>query len=292
MSGSINTALFIMFFLPTWLMAEETDNKLRDPAVGGIEKPLYSPFVERYILDEIKQLRIDQAQNKQELTKEILDREHKSVDRAVAYATDTVTYFFYLIAAATSMLVLVGWTSIRDIKERVHSLAEKEISKLVLEYEKRLAAIEKQLQQKTKHIAENKEEIELTQEVQSLWLRAQQESLPSNKISIIDEILKLRPEDAEAMTYKADAVLELNEPKWAVNLCAQALAIDPNYSFALYQMACAHSLMDLQEEAIVFLKQAIDAQPSYALEAESEPAFEHIKSHPEFLQITKQSAPE
>ncbi|WP_445361889.1 TPR end-of-group domain-containing protein [Microbulbifer sp. EKSA005] len=247
-------------------ISQEAEEKKKDSAqseVDTLEKPLYTPFIERYVLDEIKQLRIDQANAKQELIQQIVDREHNSVDRAVAYATDTVTYFFYLIAAATSILVLVGWRSFQDIKERVHSLADEEISKLVQEYEKRLEVIEKQLQQKTQHIEENREEIELTQEVQSLWLRAQQESSVANKIAIYDEILRLRHEDVEALTYKADAVLELNEPQWAANLCHQALGIDPDNSHAFYQLACAHTAMGQFDEALRYLAEAIKRRESY-----------------------------
>ncbi|MGH1471622.1 MAG: tetratricopeptide repeat protein [Cellvibrionaceae bacterium] len=288
MFSAIKLLVFAFLFVTTAAIGQAQDVAEIDKKIDSLDKPLYSPFVERYVLDELKQLRSEQAQTKQELIQQIVDREHKSVDRAVAYATDTVTYFFYLIAAASSVLVLIGWTSIRDIKERVHSLADEEISKLVHEYEKRLAAIEHQLQQKSQHIEENREEIELTQEIQSLWLRAQQESVPSNKISVLDEILKIRPQDAEALTYKADAVLELNEPQWAVNLCAQALAIDAKYSFALYQMACAQALMGFKDEAINYLKQAIEMQSSYSAEAESDSAFENIKSASEFQELTTQ----
>ncbi|WP_444935912.1 TPR end-of-group domain-containing protein [Microbulbifer sp. JMSA004] len=261
-------SLCALLFLLTSVtsISQEAEEKKKDSAqseVDTLEKPLYTPFIERYMLDEIKQLRIDQANAKQELIQQIVDREHNSVDRAVAYATDTVTYFFYLIAAATSILVLVGWRSFQDIKERVHSLADEEISKLVQEYEKRLEVIEKQLQQKTQHIEENREEIELTQEVQSLWLRAQQESSVANKIAIYDEILRLRHEDVEALTYKADAVLELNEPQWAANLCHQALGIDPDNSHAFYQLACAHTAMGQFDEALRYLAEAIKRRESY-----------------------------
>ena len=283
--------LLAILAIPVVLVAQDTMEGEVSEHINNLKEPLYSPFVERYVLDELRQLRAEQAITKEELIQQIVDREHKSVDRAVAYATDTVTYFFYLIAAASSVLVLVGWTSIRDIKERVHSLSDEEISKLVSEYEKRLAAIESQLQQKTLNIEENREEIELTQEVQSLWLRVQQESYPNNKISTLDEILILRPKDAEALTYKADAVLELNEPQWAVNLCRQALAVDPNYCFALYQLACAQSLMGIEDQAIAYLKRAIDIQASYAVEAESDPAFENIHDNSEFLQLVGQSSP-
>ncbi|MFT7185067.1 MAG: cytochrome c-type biogenesis protein CcmH/NrfG [Pseudohongiellaceae bacterium] len=257
-------------------LAEISDEDKAKKAVESLDSPLYSPFIERYVLDELKQLRTDQAQSKQELIQQILDREHNSVDRGVAYATDTVTYFFYLIAAATSVFVLVGWTSIRDIKERVHTLADEEISKLINVYEKRLETIENQLQQKTQHIEENREEIELTQELQSLWLKAQQDSSPANRISIYDDILKLRSDDSEALTYKADAVLELNEPQWAANLCHQALKFDPENSHTFYQLACAYATMEQFDEALRFLAEAINRGENYQDAILNDPALQPL----------------
>ena len=200
----------------------------------------------------------------------------------MTYATDTVTYFFYLIAAATSVLVLVGWSSIREIKERIHSLADEEIPKLIHEYEKRLVLIEAQLQQKSEHIEENREEIERTKEIQSLWLRAQQESTPATKIDIYDEILKRRLHDCEAMTYKADAVLELKEPQWATNLCLQTLKIDPENSHAFYQLACAYTAMNQFDEAVRYLTAAIDRRERYRSDILSDPALQALKGFKAF----------
>jgi tetratricopeptide (TPR) repeat protein len=286
MSRLLTVLAFLLFSLSPSLHAKVENEKKVKALVESIEKPLYSAFVERYVLDELKQLRIDQAKTKQELIQQILDREHRSVDRAVSYATDTVTYFFYLIAAATSILVLVGWTSIREIKERVHSLADEEISNLIHEYEKRLATIESQLKQKTLHIEENREEIELTQELQSLWLRAQQDSSPANKITIYDDILKLRNEDCEALTYKADAVLELNEPQWAANLCHQALIIDPNNSHAFYQLACAYTAMEQFDEALRYLTEAVIRRDSYLEDIRNDPALQPLVINEVFQELS------
>jgi tetratricopeptide (TPR) repeat protein len=246
--------------------------------IDTLEAPLYSPFIERYVLDELKQLRVDQAAVKHELIQQIVDREHRSVDRGVEYATNTVTYFFYIIAAASSLLVLVGWTSIRDMKDRVHSLADAEISRLITEYESRLLAMESLMKQKTQDIEENREEIELTQELQSHWLRAQQETSPTNKISIYDDILKLKGNDCEALTYKADAVLDLDEPQWAASLCHQALKIDPENSHAFYQLACAHSSMNQMDEAIRYLKEAL-SRDSYLDDIKADPALQPLVEH-------------
>ena len=250
-----------------------------------LDKAMYSPFVELYVLEELKQQRADMANIKHELMQQILDREHSSVDRAVAYATDTVTYFFYLIAGASSILLIVGWNSLREVKDRVHSLADEEITRLVTEYEQRLDVIEAQLQQKTQHIDQNREEIERTQEVQSLWLRAGQDPNTSNQIEIYDEILKLKPKDCEALTYKADAVLEVGEPQWAANLCHQALKIDSENAHAFYQLGCAYAAMGYKEEPVRYLQRALDRQENYREAMSSDPALAELKSFKPFQEL-------
>ncbi|MCE2027504.1 tetratricopeptide repeat protein [Sessilibacter corallicola] len=286
MSRVVAILLFtFLTFSPFSSAQDETESDVQQ-TVDTLEEPLYSPFIERYMLDELKQLRIDQEKTKQELIQQIVDREHKSVDRAVAYATDTVTYFFYLIAAATSVLVLVGWTSIRDIKERVHTIAEEEISKIIRQSEKRLAEIETVLKQETQNIQENRDEIERTQEVQSLWLRAQRESSFASKIEIYDEILKLRHNDCDALTYKADAVLELNEPNWAVNLCHQVLKIDPDNSHAFYQLACAYTVLEQYDEALRYIAEAIKRRDSYLDDIRTDPALEPLVTNEVFQELS------
>jgi tetratricopeptide (TPR) repeat protein len=181
----------------------------------------------------------------------------------MTYATDTVTYFFYLIASASSILVLIGWSSMREIKERVHSLADEEITKLVEEYEQRLEKIEQQMRDRTHDIEENREEIGLTQDIQSLWLKAGRENDVSGKVVIYDQILQLRSDDVEALTFKADAVLQLNEAQWAINLCHQALNIDPDNSHAFYQLACAHTALEQYEEAVRYLTEVLERTDIY-----------------------------
>lgn len=251
-------------------LAASASGKTPEQSVENLKKPLYSPFIERYVLDELKQLRTDMANQKFELNQKILDREHNSVDRGVRYATDTITYFFYLIAAASSVLVLVGWTSIRDIKDRVHSYANQEVGSLVQEYESRLKTIEKQLKQKSQDIEDNREEIEMTQEIQSLWQRAARESTITAKVEAYDAILAIKPDDSEAMIYKADTVLEIPEPQWAINLCHQALSIDPENVHANFQLACANASLGNTSEALAHLRWVLEKSDGYIEHIENE----------------------
>jgi tetratricopeptide (TPR) repeat protein len=239
-------------------------------SVNKLQEPLYNAFTERYILDDLRSLRTEMAAQKAELLQQVMDREHSAIDRAVTYSTDTVTYFFYIVAAASSILVMVGWTSIREVRERVQNFANSEINKLISEYEERLGNLEQQLSLKTQDIEENREEIAQARETQALWLRAQQEIHASGKISIYDQILKISPDDASALTYKADAVLELNEPQWAINLCTQALSMDEENSHAYYQMACAYALMGYPDIAMKNIHQAIEINESYREDLDKE----------------------
>ena len=280
--------------LPSKTTTSSTDSSV-DPAeaahseaeikVEDLQAPLYSPFIERYVLDELKSLRTEMAAQRNELTQRMVDRELSAVDRGVTYATNTITYFFYLIAGVSSILVLVGWTSIRDIKEKVHSLADEKISRLVNEYEGRLQSIEQQLNQKTQHIEENREEIEMTREVQTLWLRAAQEHNPQTKISIYDQILTINASNCEALTYKADAVLELDEPQWAVNLCHQALQIDPDNSHAFYQLACAYTTLGQFDDAVQNLNEAITRTELYQNQLLNDAALKPLHDYPAFRKL-------
>jgi tetratricopeptide (TPR) repeat protein len=275
--------LIILFLSLFSVSAYAADAGLQADAQARVEQldePLYSPFVERYVLDELKALRTDMAAQRAEFIQMAVDRELSAVDKAVTYATNTVTYFFYLIAAASSVLVLVGWSSIREIKERVHTLADQEINSLVAEYEQRLHAIEQQLSRETRHIEENREKIERTQEVQSLWLRAGQETNPASKIAVYDQIISVRPLDVEALTYKADAVLELGEPQWASNLCHQALEVDPDNGHAFYQLACAYTAMNQLDEAVHFLLEAVNRSETYWEQSKTDAALAALMSHP------------
>lgn len=278
-TGLAKILLLLFIAMPAYAGEAEAEK----PAFG--EKIAASPFVELYVLEELKQLRTDMAEQRNDLLQQVVDREINSIDRGVLYATDTISYFFYLIAAVSSVLVLAGWSSIRDIKERVHSFADDEISKLVEEYEQRLYNIEKQLKLKTQDIEENREEIALTQEIHALWLRAGQDISPQNKITIYDQILDLHKDDTEALTYKADAVLELEEPQWAINLCHQALAIDAENSHAFYQLACAHTVKGQYEEAVGYLAEALSRSDSYKDELLTDHALAALKDYEPFIEL-------
>ncbi len=220
------------------------------------------PLMERYILDELKALRQDfQSLEKRTIT-EITDRELSVADKSLNYANVTVTYFFYIIAGVASLIAFVGWQSLREFKHNTKEMADKRLDKIASEYEKKFVALERDLKRKTRIISENNKEIEKINEIHNLWLRAQSSQTPEQRIEIYDEILVIRPGDLEALTYKADAAMEINEYHWALSICNRVLEVDYTNGPALYQRACAYSRLGVEEQSIEDLERAIEYSPS------------------------------
>lgn len=247
-------------------------------AQSEIEKgPVISQFRENWILGELRSLRQDMMEYRNQMNLMVTDRELEVADKAMGYATNTVTYFFYLIAGAASILALVGWSTIRDLKDNVRVYAEKEMARLTSEYEARLADLERELRKKSRTIAENQEEIERTNEIHSLWLKSTKEPSAQAKIEMYDRILELRPDDAEALAWKADAALELGEQRWALSLCDRVLEVDEENAHALYQRACAWSGLGEIDNALNDLQAAIEFSETLVRHARVEEMFRPLR---------------
>ena len=118
-------------------------------------------------------------------------------------------------------------------------------------------------------------------------MRAAQETNTASKIEIYDEILKLRQEDCEALTYKADAVLELGEPQWAASLCLEALKIDSQNCHAFYQLACAYTALTYYEDALKYLNKALTGKESYREDILQDEALSSLVNDPIFEPFSK-----
>ncbi|OCH23805.1 hypothetical protein [Aliivibrio sp. 1S128] len=220
------------------------------------------PLMERYILDELKALRTDQQDLEKRMIIQITDRELAVADKSLNYSNVTVTYFFYVIAAVASLVALIGWQSLKEMKQNTREMADKQLNKIAQDYEKKFVALERDLKRKTRIITENNREIEIINEVHNLWLRAQSVQTAEQKMGVYDEILTVRPGDLEALTYKADAAMEMREFHWALNLCNRVLEVDDKNAHALFQRACAYAQLGAEVQAIDDLQRSINASSS------------------------------
>ncbi|RXK12835.1 hypothetical protein CP965_09690 [Halarcobacter mediterraneus] len=285
--------LVVIFFLSISLSfaqtVKNTEEKIQQK-VDSLQKPLYNPFVENYILHEIKQLRDENRNLKVELHETLAKKEVQMNNNVVNYATSTINNMFYIIAAATSLLVIVGWSSIKDTNEKVKNMIDEKTSKIIQEYEERLLSFEKDLEKRSKQVKQNQHEIEVTNTIHSLWIRSSQESTPTGKVEIYDEILNIRPDEVEALTYKADAVLDMGEANWALSLTNQALAIDSTYANAYYQRSKIYAVLGQEENAILDLEKAINLNEQYVEEIENDEEFHSLLNHEKVVEFLKLKA--
>jgi len=253
-----------------------------------IEEPLYKPFIERYILDELKQLRKDQLTLRVEVIDKVADAKLDSSDRVIRYTADTTNIIFYIITAAASVLVFLGWKSLRDIKDNIESITSEKLSTLTKEYENRLNEIEDKLKNRSEQIIATQEEVSNSNLIHSLWMRAGLEKSNQEKVNIYDHILDIKPDDTEALTYKADALLDLGEIKWALSLSNQAIEHDEKYALAYWQRACAKAMLEQESEALEDIKMAINLTETLKDEIPNEIYFEKLKSNHDFKALMEE----
>ncbi len=245
----------------------------------------FPPLIERYILDELKSIRQEQLALRAEIAREIAAAKIEATDRSVNYATSTLTNIFYMLTAATVVLALFGWSSLRDVRSKINEVVENRVNEISEDYEARLSELENRLKTRSEEIIEAQEQIALSSNVQSLWMRSGLESSLQAKIDTYDQILRLRPEDVDALSYKADAALDLGEPQWALNLINRAISANGEQANAFWKRACIYAVMEQPENAIQDIRKAVELSPSLADEIKSEPSFENIKDYENFVKF-------
>ena len=271
------TFLLLLIFSSV-LSANEKDAK-------GLKPLLEKPLMERYILDDLKDLRIENLKLRNEVEKRITKAEVEQTDRAARYVTDTIGNIFYLIAAATSILVFSGWNSLRDIRSKTENIVEERLNTITKRYNSEMQNLQEAITLQSKNILDNQNRIYNTQYIHSLWMRANLETSIQSKIDIYDEILKLNEHDAEAFAYKADAVIDMDEYEWALNLSNKAIEIDPEYGYAYWQRSCANAALGNNKDAIADLVIAIQKSPNLNDEIDNEKLFVNLKDSEEFIKL-------
>lgn len=276
--------LFIIIFLPFtgFANAETVAPSVQSSSGESIHQ---QPLVERYILDELKSVRHDLQDLERKMVIEITDRELELADKSLSYASLTVNYFFYIIAGFASLMAVVGWQSLKEIRTSTTKMAEQQLQTISKQYEGKFKALEHDLKKKTRVISDNNKQIEIINEIHNLWLRAQGSQTAEQRMAVYDEILKIRPGDLEALTHKADAAMEIREFHWALSLCNRVLKVDDANGHALYQRACAYACLGLEAQAIEDLELALASSTSFRELVIDEADFENLKGHQRFEDI-------
>jgi len=306
--GTLFAAILVinLAFADDHAVANEVDNKVEEH-LNTIDGPLYTPFIERYLLDEVRNLRSEQLLIRAEVSDKIAQTRIEANDKSINYTVETMTVFFYVMTSGAALIALVGWNSLRDMRAQVETLVNKRVDKITNEYEVRLAEVEagvkrrskllseittefeqrmeeveRRLKERSQQIMAAQEEISRSNELHALWLRAGLETSSKARLDVYDQILKVKPDDVEAITYKADLVLENGDCEWALNLANMAIDYDEDYAYAYWQRACANAVLERPNDALKDLAIAIEKSPRLVSDLEDEEAFDGIREHDTF----------
>ncbi|MCW9029298.1 MAG: tetratricopeptide repeat protein [Kangiella sp.] len=283
---TIRIIAIMLFFFSTTIFASEQNKPQDQPAKTNATSTQYPPLIERYILDELKSIRQDQQAFRAEVEHKVANARLDVSDRAIRYTTDTLNNVFIIITTAASLLVLMGWRSLRDVRSKLNEVVETKITELTSKYELRLKDLEDKLKRRSQEIIEAQEDISKANEIHSIWMRAALETNMHQKIKMYDELLAINPTDIEALIYKADAAFELGDYEWAFSLANRAIDQDEEYGLAYWQRACANAANGALQEAISDIKIAVEKAPKLAEEIDREPAFEPLHDMDEFKELT------
>lgn len=278
---------FLLWLLSLSLFLTASEQADMQKRIETLEKPLYTPFIERYLLDNIKDTRIEVDQLRAQMHEKLAQKELKVTDSVISYATSTINNMFYIIAAASSVLVLLGWSSLRDMREKLKESINDQVTDVIRQNEARLAELERNMAERSRQVLKNQEDIARTNTIHSLWMRAGLESNPQSRIEIYDKMLEIRERDAEVIAYKADAALELSESNWALNLSNEAIQIDPEYPNAYYQRACAYAVLGYHDNALTDLQKALELNEHYLDDIQEEKDFETIRDMEAFQALIR-----
>lgn len=101
-------------------------------------------------------------------------------------------------------------------------------------------------------------------------------------LQIAERHLELNPDDARALTLGAGALIELDERPRAIEWATRALAIDPNDSGVLYNVACVYAVAGDKDEAIHCLEQAVHNGFGHREWLDNDSDFDVLRSDPRF----------
>ena len=94
--------------------------------------------------------------------------------------------------------------------------------------------------------------------------------------------VELYPEDARALYLGAIALCQLGDPQRSREWAARALAIDPEESSILYNVACNYALLQDNDQALDCLEKAVHNGFGHKEWIENDPDLAYLRNHPRF----------
>lgn len=277
----IFTWIIFSFLLGSWAYAQSGGTIFVSASGTELIVPKEIDWTQRFILTELKELRIDLEGLKREINKDLNERELKTVDRALAYSGNTVNFLWLILTMAVTGFGLVGWKTMRDVRENLSKNFEREVQKRVRQEQKKLEVFmktfeEEQLAQ-SQEILKNQEYLHKKQETAFYWSQFNREDDPVHKLEFLDNIAAAGLEADELYIYVERAAIYINLGLWdkALEMAEKWLEIESENISLLEKKAQSLMMLDQADEALRVVTNILVMKPSAFEEIISNPVFEN-----------------
>lgn len=240
-------------------------------------------WTQRFILTEIKELRINQETLRREINEDLNARELATVDRALSYSGNTVNFLWLIITMAVTWFWLVWWKTMRDVRENLTANFEKEVQKRVRAEQKKLEAFmdrfETEQLSQSQEILKNQEIIQFKQEAAYLWSQYNREENPATKLDLLDQIAGFEFEADIILIYteKSQIYIELGVWDKALENAEKWLEIESENMNLLLAKAESLVMLEKTEESLSVITNILGLSPWLKEDILENPAFENFR---------------
>ncbi len=225
-------------------------------------------WTQRFILSEIKELRTELERTRRELNIELNNRELETVDRALSYSGNMVNFLWLIMTMAVTGFWLVGWRTMKDVRDNLKENFQKEVQKSVSIQQKNMEEFmstfkDEQLLQSTQ-LLKNQEKIKKKQEASYLWSQYNREEDMVTRLEILESIDALSLEENNLFIFVERANVYVIIALWdkALENAEYWLELSSENTSLLLSKAQALIMLEETEEALKVMNNIIVIKPS------------------------------
>ncbi|MCH8518336.1 hypothetical protein LAT59_01035 [Candidatus Gracilibacteria bacterium] len=225
-------------------------------------------WTQRFILSEMRELRIDLETMRRNIYTELNERELRTVDRALSYSGNMVNFLWLILTMAVTGFGLVGWKTMKDVRENLSKNFEKQIGRQVYTQQKALEEFMQKFQEEqlaqSQEILRNQEYIQKRQEIGYYWSQYNREENTQKRLEFLEKIDAFHLEENTLLILieKASIFAELGLWDKVLDVTEAGLLSDTENSSFLKYKAQAHIMLEEIDEGLQVLKTLLILYPA------------------------------
>lgn len=237
--------VFILMFYASQSVFAETGNRVFS---WWIVIPKEMNFTERFIITELKDLRVDLESQKREIYNDIQQRDIGIIDKALSYNANTVNFFFIFMTVIIAWIWMLGWKTLSDIKRATKESMEKETWKIINDFQNKIKELEKE------------------QKVNILWRQFNILDNEKEKLEVLNSISKLNPNSNYERIERSNIYLSMSLFSEVINITTKVLSNGSSKHKwqAYFNRACAYNQLWEEEKSISDLKILLQTYSGYS----------------------------